>query len=137
MLHIGLSRQIGVGLNEWSPVVWDVIFREDCVDGAFWLAGAAVDAFIRMDEHREHKGAFIRIGLVNALYRANIHTGSVLSVDAGFGDDVSQKSSLIDEMAGGIVSCECMLIASFEFGSSLFCFRHAILGLNALDNYPF
>jgi hypothetical protein len=50
-----------------------------------------------MDVHREHEGALIRLGLglVNALYRTNIYTGSVLSVDARFGDDVSQDSSLI------------------------------------------
>jgi hypothetical protein len=60
---------------------WYVVFVKDRVDGADWLACAAVDALVGMDV--ESTTAF-----VDAVDRALVDTCPVDDVDAGFGDDV-------------------------------------------------
>jgi hypothetical protein len=41
---------IGVDLNVMLPLIWHVFVAIDRFDGTGWLAGAAVNALIRMDE---------------------------------------------------------------------------------------
>lgn len=66
-------------------VLRDILLREDRVDRALWLAGAAVNALVGVDV--EHLVVF-----VDAVYGADIHAGSVLGFDAGFGDDVGHSA---------------------------------------------
>jgi hypothetical protein len=59
----------------------DVLFRKDRSDGTLGLARAAIDALVRMDE--QLLGTF-----VYAVHWTHVHTGAVLGIDAGFGNDV-------------------------------------------------
>jgi len=76
-------------------VVGDIVFREDGVYWALWLAGTTIDALIGVNEHWELEGAGLRLRLVDALHRAHINTGLILSVDARFGDDVGHGFLLV------------------------------------------
>src|SRR5687768_6195576 len=75
--------------REHFPVLFDVLleiagnilFRKNRGHRALGLAGAAVDAFIRVDE--EHLLAF-----VDAVDRTDVDARFVLDADTGFGDDV-------------------------------------------------
>jgi|APSaa5957512576_1039674.scaffolds.fasta_scaffold70191_1 hypothetical protein len=86
-LAVNLS-EVGVGLDERLPFVRHIIFFEDSVDRALWLAGTAIDALIRVDEHRKVQRAFFRLAFDNAFGGANIDTGSVFCVYARLGNDV-------------------------------------------------
>ena len=57
--------------------IWD-----NCFHRAFWLADAAIDAFVRMDY--QHVFA-----LVEAIDGADLHAIHILAADTGFGDYVS------------------------------------------------
>ena len=70
-----------VDLHERLPVVRDRVLRQDRLDRALGLAGAAVDALLRVDH--EHA-----VGLVDAVDGADALARDVLHVDAGFADDV-------------------------------------------------
>jgi len=75
----------GVEILEAALVRGDVIFGEDGGHGTGWLAGAAVDAFISIDE--EHAVvAFVEVDTVD---RANFNTSLVLDIDAGVSNNVS------------------------------------------------
>ena len=50
-LHVGFGSEIAVGLDEGHPVIRHIFLGEDCVDRAFRLASAAIDAFIGMNEN--------------------------------------------------------------------------------------
>ena len=67
--------------DERLPLVRQCVFREDRLDGALRLTGAAVDALLRVDH--EHPR-----GLVDAIDRADVDAGLVFDVDTGLGDDV-------------------------------------------------
>lgn len=69
-----------------GPLFRKVVFVENRFDWAFWHAGFAVDAFIRMDV--EHRFAF-----VEALHGAHDDAVGVLTIEAGFGNNVSHVSS--------------------------------------------
>jgi hypothetical protein len=83
------ASEVFIGLGVGIPLVGDFIFGENRVYWAFGLACSTVDALIRVDEHRQVKGAGLRLSLVNAFDRADIDAGGVFGVDAGFRDDVS------------------------------------------------
>jgi len=95
VLGVVLGGQVGVGLDKGNPVVWHIIFREDGVYRALRLAGTTVDALIWVDEHGELEGAGLWLRLVDALHRAHINTGLILSVDARFGNDVGHGILLV------------------------------------------
>ncbi len=86
-LAVNLS-EVGVGLDEGRPFVRHIVFFEDGVDGAFWLASTAIDALIRVDEHREIQRAFFGLAFDDTFGRANIDTGCVFGVYARLGNDV-------------------------------------------------
>ena len=70
-----------VDRDEGVPLVGKRILGEDRLDRALRLTGAAVDALLGVDHEDPAR-------LVDAVHRANVHTGLVFDVDAGFGDDV-------------------------------------------------
>lgn len=84
--------EVSVGLDEGQPVLRHVVLRENGVHGALRLAGAAIDALIRVDEHRQVLRSRLRFSLIDAFDRADVHAGGVLRGDAGFGDDVGHGS---------------------------------------------
>ena len=57
--------------------------RLDCLDRAFWLAHAAIDAFVRMDD--EHV-----LTLVETIDGADLHAVHQFTLDATLVDDVGQ-----------------------------------------------
>jgi hypothetical protein len=59
------------------------------ISGAFWLAYAAVNAFIRVDD--QHVLAFIK-----AIHGANFHAIHIFALDAVFSDDVGHDGPLFN-----------------------------------------
>src|SRR2546427_12244474 len=91
-----------VQLDEVLPLIGRLVFREDRLDRAHGLTGAAVDAFVRMDV--EHRVAF-----VDAIHRTDLDTGLVLHVDARLGDDVRhQVLPLASAIRGAFYSLEAI-----------------------------
>ena len=89
------GRTLGEGvvdLHEGLPLVGQRVLGEDRLDRALGLAGAAVDALLRIDH--EHPAE-----LVDAVDRADIDAGLVLNVDAGLGDDVRHLAVNVTEAA--------------------------------------
>src|SRR5437667_252691 len=81
-LHPGMVlEELLVQLDVVLPLLWRLVFREDRLHRTDGLARATVDALVRMDE--EH-----RVALVNAVDGANLDTGFVFHVDAGFRNDI-------------------------------------------------
>src|SRR5690606_28140353 len=76
---------VGVLLDERLPFLRHVIFGEDGVHRAFGLAGAAVDAFVRVDVQLRHFFK-LRAGRrrMDAVYRADLDARGVLRADARF-----------------------------------------------------
>ncbi len=83
----GFLRQLNVELDEVHLVGWRVFFGIDRVDGAFWDADCAVDAFIGVDD--QHVGAFAK-----AVDGAYIDAVGVFAFDTGFGNDVGHFLAL-------------------------------------------
>src|SRR5439155_22841483 len=77
-------EELLVQLDEALPLIGRLVFREDRLHWAHRLAGAAVDALVRVDV--EHRLAFI-----DAIHRTDLDTGLVLHVDAWLGDDVRHQ----------------------------------------------
>src|SRR5215469_1625880 len=74
-------EELLVDVRVLLPLGGQFVVDEDGLDRADGLAGAAVDALIRMDvEHR--------VALVDAIHRADLDAGLVLDVDAGFRDHI-------------------------------------------------
>jgi hypothetical protein len=63
--------------------------RFDCVDRAFWLANAAIDAFVGVND--EHV-----LALIEAVHRTHLDTIHVLAANAALIDDVGQLSLLAE-----------------------------------------
>src|SRR3990167_7868009 len=74
-------EELLVQLGEVLPLVRDLVLGEDRLHRAHGLAGAAVDALVRMDV--EHG-----LALVDAVHGADLDAGLVLDVDARLGDHV-------------------------------------------------
>ena len=68
----------------------------DGVGGAFRLAHAAIDAFVRMDDQHV-------LALVEAVYRADLNAIGIFAFDAGFSDDVSHP-----RLRNGSISVGCV-----------------------------
>src|SRR5262249_47921914 len=86
-----------VDLHERLPFLGQRILREDRLDGALRLAGAAVDALLRIDDEQP-------VGLVDAVGRADVDARPVLDVDAGLGDDVGHAAYSTDEARSSFTS---------------------------------
>src|SRR5438132_421448 len=76
--------------HERLPLVRQRVLREDRLDRALGLAGAAVDALLGIDD--EHPA-----GLVDAVDRADVDARLVFDVDAGLGDDVGHTAAYSTE----------------------------------------
>jgi hypothetical protein len=72
-----LLRQFRIQLQELLLIIWQLIFRVDCVNRALGLTQCAIDALVRMD-YQEIR-AFVK-----AVYRANLNTVGVFTVDTVF-----------------------------------------------------
>ena len=79
----------GVLCGEISPLLGQVVGREDGRNRAGWDACAAVDALDRIDEQLIGLGVsgFVLFG-VDAIDRTGVYTGGVLGADTGFCNDV-------------------------------------------------
>ena len=84
---LGRIREvICVRLGESVPLTGQVLFREDGRNRAGIDAEGAINAIGGVDVQ-------LRVGVlaVDAIHRANVDTGLVLNIDAGFGDDVGHE----------------------------------------------
>src|SRR5271167_961044 len=88
--NLALARDVGPAFGVF-PVHFDparhvaVGVGLDRLDRAFWLADAAIDAFVRVDD--QHVLAFVKA--VDRTYLDAIH---VFALDAGFRNDVGHRS---------------------------------------------
>jgi len=80
------SEELDIGLVVVGPFLGKVILVVDCLDRADRLAGAAVDALVRMDI----EGA---VALVDAVDRALVNAGAVLHIDAGQRDHIGHRAA--------------------------------------------
>jgi len=80
---------ICVHLCEMLPLLGEIVFGEDRLDGASRLTRAAIDAFVRVDIEQlcgfKCRLVFAR---VNAVYRTDVHASRVLGPYAGFSDNI-------------------------------------------------
>ncbi len=78
-----------VDLREVSPLLRQIVQLENCLDGAYRHARAAVDAFLRIyiELCRGFKIRFV-LSWMDAVYRTSIYAGGILYADAGLGNDV-------------------------------------------------
>jgi hypothetical protein len=74
---------LGIDAREVAPLRRYRALLEDGVHRAGWLAGAAVNTFVRIDEI-----LLVFLAGVNAIHGADIHAGCVLHADAGLTDYV-------------------------------------------------
>ena len=88
-----------VGLDIRVPFLRQIIQRENCRHRTDRNTGAAVNALSGIDVQLRHfieRWAAIVIGAafrrMDAIHRAHIYTGGILGSDAGFGDDVGNRS---------------------------------------------
>src|SRR5680860_280395 len=77
-------EELDVGLVEVLPLLRCVVLVEDGLDRADRLAGATVDALVRVNVERA-------LTLVDAVDRAFLDTSLVLDVDTRLGDDISHS----------------------------------------------
>jgi hypothetical protein len=76
-----LLEMVGVFLDEVLPFVGHLNILKDGLYRAFWHAGAAVNTLIGVNK--------VLLGtLIDAVYGADLDTGSVFDVDTWFADDV-------------------------------------------------
>src|SRR5579863_530430 len=101
-----LAAEVGsVPLSVLRPLFGQVVQRKNGGDRTDRHAGAAVDAFHRIDiDHlfsREFFGVLFR---VNAIHRAGVHACRVLHTNAGFSNYVRHKYSRLSAWAetGGL-----------------------------------
>src|SRR5437899_10930232 len=93
------ARELAVFLGEALPLVWHGALVENGIHGALRLAGAALDAFVRVD-------VVHLLRFVDARDGAHVHTTGVLGADTVFDDHVGH--GIAPELAGpyrrGLVS---------------------------------
>ncbi len=76
-------EELNICLVIVSPLRWQVVFVIDCFDRANWLAGTAVDAFIRVNiEHA--------VALIDAVDWAFLDAGLVFHINARQCNHISQ-----------------------------------------------
>src|SRR3954454_9428183 len=86
-----------VDRHERLPLLRQRVLGEDRLDRALRLAGAAVDALLRVD-HEDPAG------LVDAVHGADVDAGLVFDVDAGLADDVGHGPYSTGASSGSISS---------------------------------
>src|SRR5262249_9135618 len=91
----GLFIVVGVDLGEVLPLLGQIIFSEDRLDGAGRLASSAVDAlgWVNVEHFRALEIGFI-LARMNAINGADVNARGVFGAYAGLGYNVSHKSSL-------------------------------------------
>src|SRR3954471_9105086 len=91
--HLLVGVPVGVDLHEVPPLFGQIIFSEDGLHGTGRLAGATVNAFIRVDveQFRSFKLRLI-LPRMNTIDRANVHACRVLRPYTGFRDNISHLS---------------------------------------------
>jgi hypothetical protein len=90
------AKMIGVDLNVMLPLFRDVFVAVDRLDRAGRLAGATINAFIRMD--KKLLGGFeisLILARVDAIHGADVNTGRVLRADAGFANYVNSHDAFL------------------------------------------
>src|SRR5215208_2815516 len=88
--HVGTLVVGVVDLDERLPFLGQCVLGKDRLDRTLRLAGAAIDALLRVDDQDA-------LELVDAVDRADIHAGEVLDVDARLRDDVRHGGSVYSE----------------------------------------
>src|SRR5438552_5144604 len=82
-----VCEPLRVDRGELLPLAGDIVLVEDRGHGAYRLARAAVDAFVRLDVQHARP-------LVDAIHRTLVHAGAVLHVDARLADRVGHRLPL-------------------------------------------
>jgi hypothetical protein len=98
------TKMIGVDLNVMLPLLGDVLVAVNSLDRTGRLAGAAINAFIRMDI-KLLGGLEISLILtrVDAIHGTDVNTCRVLRADAGFANNVnSHYAFLLPQSSYGI-----------------------------------
>jgi hypothetical protein len=87
---------IGVDLDVLLPLIGNVFVAINRFDGTGWLAGAAINTLVRIDE-KLLCAIKIRLILtrVNAVDGADVNTGRVLRADAGFANYVNSHYAVL------------------------------------------
>ena len=85
--HVRAVAEGVVDLHEGLPFVGQRVLREDRLDRALGLAGAAVDALLGVDDEDP-------LELVDTVDRADVDAGQIFDVDTGLGDDVGPGESV-------------------------------------------
>ena len=83
-----IGKEIAIDVAKEQPVRWDFLVPQDSVDWAHRKAESAIDAFLRLDV--EHPSP-----LIDAIDRTGDRAGSILRIDAGFGNYVSHDLRLM------------------------------------------
>ena len=83
-----MFEDVAIDLDELAHISGDVFLREDRGYRALGLAGAAIDALVRVNEE-------LLLPLINAIDGADIDARLVFDADARFNDDVRH-----DELGG-------------------------------------
>src|SRR5262249_50811827 len=83
----GLGEELDVGGVVVAPLLGQIVFVGDRLDGADRLAGTAVDALVGVDVQHA-------VALVDAVDGALVDAGAVFQIDAGKGDDVGHSPIL-------------------------------------------
>jgi hypothetical protein len=87
---------IGVDLNVMLPLIGNVFVAINRFDGTGWLAGAAVNALVRMYKKLLCALEFsLVLTRVNAVDGADVNTGRVLRADAGFANYVNSHYAVL------------------------------------------
>jgi hypothetical protein len=83
-------EELRVDQCELSPLLGEIILKEDGLDGADFGADTAVDALVRVDEI-----LLGVIGRVDAVHWTDLHTAIVLDTDTWLGDHIRHGTSLL------------------------------------------
>jgi hypothetical protein len=98
---------IGVDLDVMVPLFGNVFVAVDRFDGTGWLAGATVNALVRMYKKlRRSLEISLILTRVNAIDRADVNTSRVLSPDAGFANYVNCHYAGLLPKSSYWISCE-------------------------------
>lgn len=81
---------VEVQLNVVLPPRRDITFDKDCRNRALRFTQSAIDALVGVND--DHV-----VDIINAAYRAHIHTGLVLNANTGFGYYVGHSTTIVRE----------------------------------------
>lgn len=93
-----LRSHFGIQCGVISPLLRQIVLREDCLDRTLGNTRFAVDALVRVNE--DDGFAFVK-----TLHRADDNAICVLAVKTGFGNDMGHDKSLsVDLPVGSLKS---------------------------------